>query len=94
VEYSNIITLEREITDGIKRIAPNPAQNEIYVTYNATREATVIFKVIGYDGRLVMQQPIELNNGTNILPFDISDLPSGVYYCIPNEGKGLPFVKQ
>ncbi len=94
VEYSNIITLEREIADGIKRIAPNPAQNEIYVEYHATQEASVIFKVIGYDGRVVMQQAIDLNNGSNILPFDISELPSGVYYCIPNGGKGLPFVKQ
>ena len=94
VEYSNIITLEREIADGIKRIAPNPAQNEIYVEYHATQEASVIFKVIGYDGRVVLQQAIDLNNGSNILPFDISELPSGVYYCIPNGGKGLPFVKQ
>ncbi len=93
-QYSNIVALERAAPEGILSIAPNPAQHTIYVAYNALQEQTIHFQIIGYDGRLVLEQDIDLLAGTNLLPFDVEALPAGLYYCVANGGKGLVFVKQ
>lgn len=94
VQYSNIITIERSVPDGIQSIAPNPAQEIIYVACNSAREQTLRFRIIGADGRLVLEQQIDLIHGLNLLPFDISGLPEGLYYCLTNGSDAMPFVKR
>lgn len=93
IQYSNILTVERSVPDGIQSIAPNPAQASIYVAYNSTREQTVVFRIIGSDGRLLLEQPIDLVGGLNLLPFDVATLPPGLYYGLTNGSEGMPFVK-
>ncbi len=92
--YSNTIYLQRELREGIKAITPNPAAEMLYVEYNTAQEQTVQFKFFAYDGRLVLEQTIELVAGNIVLPFHIENLPAGLYYCTTSAGKGLPFVKQ
>ncbi len=93
LQYSNIISMERVLADGIRNIAPNPAQDIIYIAYQSTQEQTIRFRIIGCDGRLVLDTSIDLVNGSNLLPFDISALPQGLYYCLTHGSDGAPFVK-
>jgi hypothetical protein len=92
--YSNVVHLQREQAEGLKAITPVPASDMLYVAYNAAREQTVQFKFFAYDGRLVLEQTLDLVEGNIVLPFHIAHLPAGVYYCTTNTGQGLPFVKQ
>ncbi|MEO6757961.1 MAG: fibronectin type III domain-containing protein [Saprospiraceae bacterium] len=93
VQRSNLISVERNVPEGIQSIAPNPARETIYVAYNSTREQIVRFRILGADGRLILEQPIELATGLNLLPFDVFGLPQGLYFCLTNGSDVLPFVK-
>lgn len=93
-EYSNIIVLSREKSRGIQEITPNPANDNIQISYIATEEETVQFRFYSTDGRLILDQKIQLREGLNMFPFDISDLPTGVYYCTTHQGQSVRFVKQ
>jgi hypothetical protein len=93
IYYSSIITIVRATIDGIQGISPNPAQQTIFVEYNAAHEQPVLFRIYGYDGRLLSTQQIDILKGTNFIPFDIALLPPGIYYCTTNSGRGMQFVK-
>lgn len=94
VEYSDIVRVNRGKQGGLRSIVPNPASEMIQIDYTALKEERVQFKIFGGDGRLVLDQSIDLAEGQNILPFDISGLPAGVYYCMANGGQGLQFIKK
>ena len=94
VEYTDIVRVDRGKQGGLRSIVPNPAFEMIQIDYTALKEETVQFKIFGGDGRLVLDQSIDLVEGQNILPFDVSTLPAGVYYCMANGEQGLQFIKK
>lgn len=94
VEYTDIVRVDRGKQGGLRSIVPNPASEMIQIDYTALQEETVQFKIYGGDGQLVLNQSIDLAEGQNLLPFDISALPAGVYFCMANGEQGLQFIKK
>lgn len=62
-------------------IFPNPANQEVYVTYNSGSEAAnVSFTVVDMVGRMVASQQVDVMAGTNQVRFDVSSLVDGLYF--------------
>ncbi|MBX2927108.1 MAG: T9SS type A sorting domain-containing protein [Saprospiraceae bacterium] len=60
------------------RIFPNPAQNEISITWGTSKEASGMLSVYDVFGRQVLQQV--LGEGANTHTLNIRDLPDGLYF--------------
>jgi hypothetical protein len=62
-------------------IFPNPANQEVYVTYNSGSEvANVSFTVVDMVGRVVAVQQVDVMAGANQVRFDVSNLVDGLYF--------------
>ncbi len=92
--YSGIVLLERAVDEGLLTLYPNPAGEMLYAEYQAAREMPLVCRIIGADGQLILEVAAELGDGLNILPFQIGDLPAGLYYFSVSGGAGMPFVKR
>lgn len=94
VDYSNIVLLERALPNGLQSVYPNPAEQVLFAVFQSAGEITHTFRIWGPDGRILLEQPILLATGMNVLPFSIENLPAGLYYlAVPGAG-ALPFWKQ
>ena len=91
--YSPVVLLERALPDGLRSLYPNPAAGTIYAGFQASAEIPMTFRIIGSDGRLVLEQVVDLAAGLNILPFSLENQPAGLYYLTASGGGGMPFVK-
>jgi len=92
--YSNVLALQRALPDGLLSIHPNPTEEMLFAEYQTSEEATATFRVLGADGRLILEQIVELAKGLNILPFEVRNLPPGLYFFAVRGRAGLPFVKK
>jgi len=93
-KYTHIVALERPALSGLRTLQPNPTDDLLFAEYQASEESTATFRVIGADGRLLLEQTLELVAGQNILPFDVSGLPAGLYYFAVRGAGGMAFVKK
>ncbi|MBK7938426.1 MAG: fibronectin type III domain-containing protein [Lewinellaceae bacterium] len=91
--YSDIVLLEQTLPDGLIRLYPNPADDLLYAEYQSSEETTVTVRLIGSDGKRILEQSLELVKGKNTLPFNVANLPAGLYYFAVRGAAGLPFVK-
>ena len=59
---------------------PNPAHNSIIIPFSVPNEANVYFTLTTVNGQLLYSQEIPASAGNNIVEFDISTLPNGIYF--------------
>lgn len=90
VNNSGIRLVERAISNGILDISPNPAGKSVQVTFHSDYEQTLHFTIFGVDGRSCLSEKTEIMRGTALLVFDVSTLPSGIYFV----SDGLGNVKR
>ncbi len=97
--YSNEVVInqgdQRKMV--LNKLYPLPAED--YIILDISSEEVVEFEAIVYDARgsLVDQKIIHLTNGTNLIEWDISQLPSGFYQILINSGRRhepIRFLKQ
>lgn len=76
------------VTSGVNEIAtnytdlsvyPNPADNEIQISYNALEQNQMIFTIIDVTGKNVQTNQVSSNEGTNLVLLDIAKLNAGMY---------------
>ena len=84
--------------DGIKNIAatgsnlnlstyPNPFARQATISFTLAQKSHVTITLLSETGRLVKQLADEvMNPGTQKIPFESDNLPSGIYYCTVNTG--------
>lgn len=58
---------------------PNPFSHETIIQFNTPFFQTVQFKVYDALGSMVYQSTVKANEGLNIIPFEASNLQSGIY---------------
>jgi photosystem II stability/assembly factor-like uncharacterized protein len=98
---SNSIILDVENNYGTKNnllIFPNPAKNQIIMNfYNDAMQVScplVIYNLLGIKQK---EFNAKLQNGENSIPIDISELSSGIYFVVVNDGKEIRkqmFIKE
>ena len=62
-------------------IFPNPADNDLFVAYNATEDASnVSFTIVDMLGRVVANQTMDVTAGIMSVRFDVSGMEEGNYF--------------
>jgi len=86
IEYfSNIIVLERNTLSGVV-ISPVPAQNEIYMQFDAPESGVLTLTIVDLLGRELNKEIVNVDTGLNTKEIDISSLAVGLYYITVDNG--------
>jgi hypothetical protein len=59
---------------------PNPTSGLTELIFNSYIKEQVILNVIGFDGRVIINTPLDVKPGGNRVDLDLSDYPKGVYF--------------
>ncbi|MCB0695869.1 MAG: T9SS type A sorting domain-containing protein [Chitinophagaceae bacterium] len=70
------IAAEKIITNAKMQLVPNPAQNDVKVSF-ANIEGTSYLRVVSITGQIVYAETIQQSNGSVIIP--LNNVPAGVY---------------
>lgn len=73
--------------DASVRISPNPSKGFAQIEYTAEKAETIQVALSGAEGRVVFQSSENVVLGVNVLTFDWSDLPRGLYFIQLQNGK-------
>ncbi len=74
-------------------VAPNPGNNTMQVTWNAMTDGEVAIRIVDMSGRMVVAQQYEVLSGANIVTFDMTSQPAGVYAILVQTDKEVISVK-
>ena len=77
----------------IQQISPNPTEGDVFLELESLSEREVRFDFSDTYGRIVKSETIRLDKGTNSLPFNVAQLPQGVYFVTPSTslGRQIPY---
>lgn len=64
----------------ITQIAPNPVVNVVTIKVASGIDNAIIIKVVDTQGKLIINTTKAVKKGDNYLPFDMSNLPKGLYF--------------
>jgi Secretion system C-terminal sorting domain len=73
-------------------VYPNPTHDVLRVDFTATEASTTTLQVTDLLGRVLLSQNVSVAKGANLVPFNVSSLPSGAYLLKAN-GDVTRFVK-
>jgi hypothetical protein len=90
---------EQPTTITFDGVAPNPAFNSITATISSPTKNTISLQVVDMMGKMVQQQQVKIQEGTNVITLDIAALRSGVYLIKATSANNeqiptVKFVKQ
>ncbi|OSZ80023.1 hypothetical protein CAP36_01800 [Chitinophagaceae bacterium IBVUCB2] len=81
--YSNTVAI---INDSkgllITSLAPNPVQNQTYLTISAAKTGLAHFSVYDIMGKLVKEFQKNIGEGATVLQLDMTDLATGTYHIM------------
>ena len=66
---------------------PNPAHSNITISYNSDNDRPALLQLYDASGKLLLLKQTRLMKGNNLVQWDISSLPAGIYFV--REGKGI-----
>lgn len=90
-----VVGLESEEELAMFSIYPNPTNNELNVQFDAQNSSNYSVKLIALDGRIIRENPIHANGGTNLIFMDISEIPAGTYFIqLTDQATGLSGLKK
>jgi hypothetical protein len=99
VDYNGSATLSKVVSvnftgkGGDKTaVYPNPVSDVLRVDFTAADASTTTMQVTDLLGRVLLSQNVSVVKGANLLPFNVSSLPSGAYLVKVN-GDVTRFVK-
>ena len=70
-------------------IHPNPAHEQIQISFSSTNGQKVDVSILSVDGKLMLQEK-QIASGKSI---DVSQLPNGVYFCHLTSGQEVKTIK-
>lgn len=86
-DQSTILTMEG--------IVPNPVQNNLTASISSPTKGLINLQVLDIMGRMIQQQQVIIQEGTNVIPVNVSTLGSGIYLlkAISSDNHQIPTVK-
>ena len=72
---------------------PNPVIDQLLISYESLKEGNVQVAIIDIQGKILHQQTINSQNGTNQTIISVSKLPKGLYVCRLQNGDKLETIK-
>jgi len=62
------------------RVFPNPATDLLNVALDLEASGPALISIVGVDGRLMQERQLRLDGGEQIVPFNLTRLPAGMYF--------------
>lgn len=80
-EFTNVISVRSDKGKGVSMInqLPNPFEENISVTYSLPEAGDVTFNIVDAMGRIIRTTDISGKEGVNLITFDTSEFPQGIY---------------
>ena len=72
---------------------PNPVIDQLQISYEMVKAGNVQVAIIDIQGKVLHQQTINSQNGTNHAIISVSHLPEGLYVCRLQKGGKLETIK-
>ena len=93
--YSSIVSVTFSAENSLQ-VYPNPVTDKFFVNINVAAQQKINLRLYDITGKLVSTKQILLNAGSNLQPWDISSLASGVYLLKSDELERQPIqiIKQ
>lgn len=86
-EYGfQFVGLEELFVGGNINIYPNPADNQLNVSFNAVDNASLEIKLTDISGRIVVKEIYGASIGANIISLNLSEYTAGIYFLNIAEG--------
>ncbi len=82
IGYSNIISANIQNNSTPFVLYPNPATNEINITYQSPSQTKALIRIYDANGRQVFVEAVVLDGGTNNFKYDVSCYATGLYYFV------------
>lgn len=92
-DYSTDVKVIAETQNGKIKFFPNPVIDEMQINYESTSAGILRLEIFNVQGKLVYQEMINSQNGTNNLSFNLSQLHKGLYLCRLNGKDKFETVK-
>ena len=71
-------------------IYPNPVLSNLNLTISSANEFGTMITIVGADGKKYVDEDLTITKGINTLEYNLSSLPSGIYFVmIPKSNGGL-----
>ena len=100
---SNINNLSFTEPTGVSRISmqqagemnlfPNPVIDELKISYKSSKTGNAQIEIIDLQGKVFYRQTKTSLSGTNLVTFNVAQLPLGIYICRLQNGNNLENVK-
>jgi Secretion system C-terminal sorting domain len=95
--YSAIVKIKGEQATilTIDGIAPNPVQNSLIASISSPTKNLINLQVVDMMGRMIQQQQVTIQEGTNVISVNVSSLSSGIYLlkAIFSDNNQIPAIK-
>ena len=72
---------------------PNPVMDQMKVSFQSAGTGNLQIDIIDIQGKVLQQQNISSQNGTNLFTINIAQLPQGLYLCRLQNGNKLETIK-
>jgi PKD repeat protein len=76
-------------TVSILDISPNPVDQEMTLRLKSSDKLTVVLVIVDVTGQSLKKKQVDLEPGENIVPWDVQDLKSGVYFITVYQGQDV-----
>lgn len=82
IQYSNILVIRKQLNKATLSIVPNPARENVSITFIADKESAVTIRLIDDNGKLVLLQNQRVVRGNNTIQLTGLDKYSNGIYVI------------
>jgi hypothetical protein len=75
------------------RVSPNPAQDNVNLSYNTTQKGQGLIRVFDAQGRLALERVMTFNKGLNNVNLNMNELDKGIYIVEVLKGESRESVR-
>jgi hypothetical protein len=75
------------------RVAPNPAQDNVNLSYNSLSEGQGFIRVFDAQGKLALERAMAFNKGLNNVNLNLNELGNGIYVVEVLKGESRESVR-
>jgi hypothetical protein len=76
---TDLVGIEENLVDQSLKLFPNPANDQITLTFNALTDQNVIIRISSISGREVLRQEASIEKGTNSININTASIENGLY---------------
>lgn len=92
-KYSNIVAIDIKNVE-IMNFFPNPSTSQSNVIVNSPEDMSVLFNIVGSEGKVLRNSEEKLQKGLNIIKLDVANFAEGSYFFSIINGNNVLSKKQ